>query len=988
MIKKIFIFCLLFNMICSNNLFSQKYRELFDQLDSQDPGLTSLYSNINRDLNGYSTQLLESYLNMFRATDDIRYLNKFVITAKRVQDRRDDNITSAVVLGLPASRDGCTLNSTTEIWASRAWSVYDGNRLDDGCFLTQTFKEAAEICIPMADFILMLRTDYSYLLSNPLPNEVNSLTASIHNYGSVTPVLTYEDFADWLELRIHETIDWFDESWVESCQDDVVFCLLNTEQNCCNQPANTASGYSYYQFTEHNTGGINQQLYMGTLLVYMYQISVIKGTSGINPNLQYRFRARNMLYDFMAHINDSWGIIGGSRPVIPGTGGETCYIWCHKYDCGGDLWEDVSHAIIDLKFAHVCHKFNIPNIVGGFITASDMHNLSNTFAYKIVSSPLDMHKNVTGGDNNCDQCDPDVSPSSYGFMTAQYAFLSEYNPKIYQIISDFYAPDNIMNYDISGGVAVLGYSNLALYENIFNPIAVKRSVPVASGIDFKYTGACGDFIDGDGNNVFVSSKVYTSSGFPITQIEEQYLDNNNNIVVLNTFARTNEEIGLLSKGDILPTISGDEFVGIDARNDQFELFRVQSASLNSFFQTPFSSLGINLSDVKGTVVANFHPVIFGDEILVNAVVAGSPVFKMFHFDGTTLIEIPTTSNTSSLSSIDGLCSGKFDASGENQIAVYENSTNKIEIYNFDGDDEFLLVSSGTISTPGEIWKGITSGDFDGDGIDEIMLYQENAITGRFEIFRLTTSGIELKALEYFPNNQENGIMCSMNLSNYPKSEALVTFRSYDGQVNIFNMEGLCPGLNLNSQTINENTSIDNPYEGAPLNDYSIDYHVNGTLVAGNNFNVLAPSIVDMTSGKEIIFKPGFTAVAGSNLHAYIEPALECSPSTFRKNTPISGENPPQFISQPEKIKTTRNSNISIIPNPNNGTFLISVTRNNNPVSIKEIKVYDIMGKVIWETGASSSNMFAVDITPYASGIYYAKCINEFDEMEMKKLIKQ
>lgn len=132
-----------------------------------------------------------------------------------------------------------------------------------------------------------------------------------------------------------------------------------------------------------------------------------------------------------------------------------------------------------------------------------------------------------------------------------------------------------------------------------------------------------------------------------------------------------------------------------------------------------------------------------------------------------------------------------------------------------------------------------------------------------------------------------------------------------------------------------------------------------------------------------------SATAGSDLHAYIAPALECNPSTFRRNTPlVPEENNPQYTSQPEKTKAIINSNIGITPNPNNGSFQITVSRNEKPVPIKEIKVYDIMGKVIWENGATTNNIFTIDITSYASGIYYVKCINEFDEMEMKKLIKQ
>src|SRR3989344_4707195 len=352
MIKKIFVLCLFLNI--EGSIFSQKYREIFDQLDNQDSGLSSLNSNFGNDINGQNTYLLEAYLDMFKATNDIRYLNKFVITAKRMQDRRDDNIASCLAKDLHRDvyfyeDDGitvkkiCPINNATDIISSKAWSTFDSN-VPTSCEFTQLFKDAGEICIPMAEFILMLKTDYYSVQYTILPNEVNSNTASHHNYESGVPVTTYKEFADWLELRIYETIAFFDDYWVESCKDDLVFCVLNDPENCCHQPANTVSNYSYYQEKENNTGGINQQLYMGALLAYMYQISVIGGTTSVE-HLQYRFKVKNMLYDFMHHLADGENVIdddaGGAHPPVEG--GEISNIWCHKYDCDGALWEYVSH---------------------------------------------------------------------------------------------------------------------------------------------------------------------------------------------------------------------------------------------------------------------------------------------------------------------------------------------------------------------------------------------------------------------------------------------------------------------------------------------------------------------------------------------------------------------------------------------------------------------------------------------------------------------
>lgn len=79
---------------------------------------------------------------------------------------------------------------------------------------------------------------------------------------------------------------------------------------------------------------------------------------------------------------------------------------------------------------------------------------------------------------------------------------------------------------------------------------------------------------------------------------------------------------------------------------------------------------------------------------------------------------------------------------------------------------------------------------------------------------------------------------------------------------------------------------------------------------------------------------------------------------------------------------------NILPNPNDGSFQIAITRNDQAIGIKEIKVFDIMGKEIWSIGESLNNTANVDISGYAKGIYYIRTINALGEVEMKKFIKQ
>ncbi|MEK7433837.1 MAG: hypothetical protein AABZ74_11940 [Cyanobacteriota bacterium] len=81
---------------CCNFTFSQTFRRSFDR---QDNGSSSSYgqgysfeSNVINVLHNKESLFLQGYIDMFKATKDKRYLDKFIIHAKRVQERRDDNI--------------------------------------------------------------------------------------------------------------------------------------------------------------------------------------------------------------------------------------------------------------------------------------------------------------------------------------------------------------------------------------------------------------------------------------------------------------------------------------------------------------------------------------------------------------------------------------------------------------------------------------------------------------------------------------------------------------------------------------------------------------------------------------------------------------------------------------------------------------------------------------------------------------------------------
>ncbi len=160
--------------------------------------------------------------------------------------------------------------------------------------------------------------------------------------------------------------------------------------------------------------------------------------------------------------------------------------------------------------------------------------------------------------------------------------------------------------------------------------------------------------------------------------------------------------------------------------------------------------------------------------------------------------------------------------------------------------------------------------------------------------------------------------------------------------------------------------------------------VDGVITSTETFNTGILKYYRSTT--EIDLKPPFVASAASNsnFRAFIH---NCShPGNSFKSHGGSAFRPAEE-EENEPNKAVINT-LKIQPNPNNGTFQLTLTKNQKPIGVKKIEVIDMMGRIVWQTGASASNTFTIDILNCSQGIYYVRTINEDGETEMKKLIKE
>lgn len=338
--KNIILLILLsFNLSFVNSQVTHPIKETFDQLI--EPNYTN---NISLDYNsplqtwwyGWGS-MLQSYLNMYKSTGDKAYLNKFIKHSFGIQMRRGSN----------------------EDW--RAIMLPENLMLYTGTLIG-----------PMAEFVYIIKSDpqlYStYLLTGIIPPSLDSPNQVILGYG---------DYANWLQARITQTLDYMIENYWIDIEDVFTNTKLtefnSTNNSFCNSGISECVNCPKWAAINFQAGYAVAMLYLGYLEPINYS--------------NYNSKALSLVVHFK-NIIQSYS--------------NNSFIWFHnekQFDCGTPFKEDVAHGAMDLKIAIVAHE-----LYGNtFFSFNEMNKFSHTFTRNIwdVSNQL-FHNNVFGTDYDND----------------------------------------------------------------------------------------------------------------------------------------------------------------------------------------------------------------------------------------------------------------------------------------------------------------------------------------------------------------------------------------------------------------------------------------------------------------------------------------------------------------------------------------------------------------------------------------------------------
>lgn len=154
-------------------------------------------------------------------------------------------------------------------------------------------------------------------------------------------------------------------------------------------------------------------------------------------------------------------------------------------------------------------------------------------------------------------------------------------------------------------------------------------------------------------------------------------------------------------------------------------------------------------------------------------------------------------------------------------------------------------------------------------------------------------------------------------------------------------------------------------------------------VNGENVAFEDGSSVNLISGGNIIFLPGFRAYEGSNVTAGITAdGIFCGDGL--KSTVISNDNSISIQNEKDAVSSEiiGNDFYKVYPNPNNGNFVIKIK---NPDKMKSLELYSSLGQKILGIKEFFEEITEVNLTGIRPGIYFIKARGE-KEFPVQKLI--
>lgn len=160
-------------------------------------------------------------------------------------------------------------------------------------------------------------------------------------------------------------------------------------------------------------------------------------------------------------------------------------------------------------------------------------------------------------------------------------------------------------------------------------------------------------------------------------------------------------------------------------------------------------------------------------------------------------------------------------------------------------------------------------------------------------------------------------------------------------------------------------------------------------IAGVETSVLIQegATANFIAGHSIRFLPGFNAKPGSYVHAYITQNGEfCDGPITGSIVQASPEEKSEGTINPEELNkfNTSEKQVIVFPNPNNGTFNVTLLNFENSASIC---IYNLTGAIFYNSNIEQTTLKEITLPTIQKGIYFVRVTSNKEQFVKKIIIK-
>ncbi len=731
----------------------------------------SVYSNYLNTLHNVEAPFMNSLLEMYEATKNPAFLDCFMIHAYNVIERRDDIIALDPFIPLVGLGSIPRPNSGKMAWSSRGAgaSAWDIDVLVQGT-----------VGFPLAKFAYMVKVKYPALQSRLAPSDITGWDAT--GYYCLN---NFADCAEFLKVKVNQTArDYLNDFWTGN----------------------------YYQY--NIGGGVMKPIppnfigSIGRVDVYMYKI--YEAENNTVQKAYYLDKVQKLAARFLDNTHYLF-----HQDV-------TNHLVTWRYMGPSSSMEDIAHGLLLMEFADLCNLFNVQKSGGGAIFNNAlMIDFANTFKTKFMQNmPLRYSMSITGWDPDQTQLGPagggqyaegDLGRYNQYMNAGRYAFLARHIPDIYNMIADYfydfslYGPAGYNMYTLATDVKCQGIDAIAqlangrtcyspIFQNYLDIQSVKRTPTYQTGSDLNEgtiwrAVAAGKFDATKTADLFVAAK---STGLiELREFHPTTKAISNNIATYTPSFTA--DWGGMTAGDFIEGNSQAEFIAFNKSDKKLYLFRYNGTAI-----ILVTSVATNIN-WAGIASGNLDITTSTDEVALLSKDNGQVyVYNILYLGlgGGAYLFVPVTitnvsTSTYVMSEASKIAVGNMDNDLTNGLEIITLNNNngsdyniKVLNYTFSGSNMAFSSAISYTGTTGNYsqWDGLTAGDFNGDGYDEIILHRD--YDGDFHIQYLAGGIIKSLCKEYFPTNWDLGIMCSVSFPGNANKH-LISLRNNDGHIFVF-----------------------------------------------------------------------------------------------------------------------------------------------------------------------------------------------------------